>query len=163
MTRFLSLGIVLFGLLLIGLIGADSHKSQIVVSHAWSPAAPSNMSMHAGYFVLHNQNTRPVELLSVSSPEYESIDIHESKIIDWFVGMSQLPSLLIEPDQKIEFKSGGLHLMLRNPDSIKRAGDSFAVQLKFSDGVLVDLMMKVAKNSPMQVDTLKSDMHHHHH
>lgn len=163
MTRFCSLGIFIFGLLLNSHLGADSLKTQIAVSHGWSPAAPPNMSMHAGYFILHNQTSRAVELLSVSSPAYESIEIHESQIIDGIAGMSQLPSLSIEPDQKVVFKSGGLHLMMRNPGSKKRVGDSFAVQLQFSDGALVDLEMKVSKYSPLQADAPKSDMHHHHH
>lgn len=163
MTRAFSLGLLVFGLLVYVLLSTETSDKNIAVVNAWSPVAPPTMSVHAGYFSLQNHSAGTLELVAVSSPAYQSVEIHESLLADGVASMRRLPSLAIKAHENVQFESGGLHLMLRGPLSAKQVGDNFPVLLEFTGGNKVEFVMQVSNTGDVDTDKSSPDMHHHHH
>ncbi len=146
--------VFLFALIFSDQILAES----IEITNAWTPPQPSSVSVHAGYFTLHNNSQDTLTLVGVSSPEFSAIEIHESQMIDGVFQMRRLSEISIEARTKIEFKPTGLHLMMRNMTSKKVLGDNFPVKLFFASGDSVEFVMSLL-SSPSE----ESVQHRHHH
>jgi copper(I)-binding protein len=163
MIRIVALGVLVTALLAYMYLSVSRPDNKIQVVDAWSPAAPPTMAMHAGYLSLQNHSSDSIELVEVSSVAYESIEIHQSLSIDGVLSMRMLPSLSVEPRAKVQFKSGGLHLMMRKPLAPRPLGGSFPVSFKFADGAVIEFLMQVSKTGLVDTETSSTDTHHHHH
>jgi periplasmic copper chaperone A len=139
--------------LVVGILSAAASPSSISVVSAWIPHAPPGMSVHAGYLELKNNGPKNMELVAVSSPAYESVELHLSKIVDGIATMEKLAQISIAPGQVVKFKPGGLHLMLLKPQREVAVGDKIPLLLSFSDGTTVDAIAMVEKRG--------SEMPHH--
>jgi copper(I)-binding protein len=73
------------------------------------------MTMSAGYLTLTNNTTQAIKITRVSSPEFDSVAMHESVLEDGMARMYALGDLMILPGQTVEFVRGGKHLMLMRP------------------------------------------------
>ena len=92
------------------------------------------MRMSAGYFKLTNNSRQPIVITHVTSPQFESVEMHESVIEDGVARMVGLDQLDLEPGATVEFVPGGKHLMLMRP-----ADDLASVTLEFYAGDTVML------------------------
>ena len=111
-----------------GPTGAPVVVSKVLVT---SPAA--GMPMAAGYFELENRSDDALRITSVSSPEYESVEMHATVVTNGISRMREIPALEVDAGETVVFESGGKHLMLMRP-----VGDTDSVTLNFySDDVLV--------------------------
>lgn len=72
-------------------------------------------SMSAGYLILRNDSDEPTRVTSVSSPQFGSVEIHETQIDDGVSRMRELPEVLVAPGAEVRFERGGKHLMLMRP------------------------------------------------
>ena len=139
-----------------------STATNIEISEAWVGLAPPTMAMNAGYFSLSNLTDKPIELVSVTSPAYGSIQIHQSQLLNGIASMKMLPTLTIQPHQQVQFESGGLHLMMRKPITAMSLGDSAAVQLHFKNGISVHVEMPVLKSKSRDNHNDQHNHHQHH-
>ena len=111
-----------------GPAGAPVVVRDVVIT---SPAA--GMPMAAGYFELENRSGELLRITSVSSPEYESVEMHETVVTDGISRMREIPGLEVGAGETVLFERGGKHLMLMRP-----TGDTKAVTLNFySNDILV--------------------------
>jgi copper(I)-binding protein len=95
------------------------------------PAAQAPMA--AAYLDISNRSGAPVRITHVSSPEYESVEIHETVVEDDIARMRRIPALEIENGETVVFERGGKHLMLMKP-----VGTPGSITLNFySDDVLL--------------------------
>ena len=76
----------------------------------YQPLPGKNMS--AGYPVITNGEKRSRQLLSVSAPWAERIEIHTHQHKLGMMRMVKLDNLAIEAGESAQFKPGGLHLMI---------------------------------------------------
>jgi len=89
--------------------------------------------MAAGYLELINQSGKDVRINRVSSPEYGSVEMHETVVEDGIARMREIPELEIADGDTVVFERGGKHLMLMQP-----VGTPETVTLNFySDDVLL--------------------------
>jgi copper(I)-binding protein len=100
------------------------------------PLPGSNMS--AGYLVLANRGEDPITITGITSPQFASVELHETIEEDGISRMVELAALTIPPASQIELEPGGKHLMLINP-----RGDPGPVQLEFHSGDTVILSIEV--------------------
>ncbi len=70
------------------------------------------MSVAAGYLVLENHSDQPITIEKVTSPQFASIEMHETIILDDVARMVSLSSLIIDRQSNIVFEPGGKHLMM---------------------------------------------------
>ena len=126
----------------------------IELQEAWISEAPPTVSVLAGYLRIINNMDKAVELSGVSSPIFESIEIHKSRVVDGVASMQKQTSLFIPAMSSVELKPGGLHLMLFEPGQPLKAGDRIKLQLQFADGSVSSIEAEI--RAP-------AHQHHHHH
>ena len=71
--------------------------------------------MAADYLDITNQSGTAIRITSVTSPDYELVEMHETTIEDGVARMRAIPALEIEDGDTVTFERGGKHLMLMRP------------------------------------------------
>ena len=125
------------------------------ISNAWISEAPPTVSILAAYARIQNNSSDTKTLTSVTSPFFSSIEIHLSKITDGMVSMEKQSSLSISAGSTIELSPGNYHLMLFNPETPLKAGNTATLIFNFSDGTSESVQAPVTKRG--------NDGHDHHH
>ncbi len=69
----------------------------------------------AGYLALTNMSRQAITITRVSSPDFESTELHESILDNGIARMVAHGDLTILPQQTVLLEPGGLHLMLMRP------------------------------------------------
>lgn len=117
----------------------------ITVTDAWVRAAPPTATMTAGYLTLHNRTGTEVVLTAVSSPQYEGVELHRSRIVDGVARMEPVESIAVPARGELVLAPGGLHLMLIGPREPAAEGDAVDLTLVFADGWQLDLAVPVRR------------------
>jgi copper(I)-binding protein len=127
--------------LLLALLGcACSQESAPLVATDVVVSKPKpGMSMTAGYLTLSNNASQPIVITQVASPQFESVELHESVIEDGVARMYPLGDVTILAKSSVVFQPGGKHLMLMRP-----VGEFDTVSLDFYAGEAVVLTVNVA-------------------
>jgi len=127
--------------LLLALLGcACSQESAPLVATDVVVSKPKpGMSMTAGYLTLSNNASHPIVITQVASPQFESVELHESVIEDGVARMYPLGDVTILAKSSVVFQPGGKHLMLMRP-----VGEFDTVSLDFYAGEAVVLTVNVA-------------------
>lgn len=111
-----------------GSSGPPVVASNVVVT---GPAA--EMPMAAGYLEISNRSGSDIRITRVTSPDYESVEMHETIVEDGVARMREIPVLEIAAGETVVFERGGKHLMLMKP-----VGTSGTITLNFySDDVVL--------------------------
>lgn len=73
------------------------------------------MQMSAGFMSLTNNSDALVEITRVTSPQFESVEMHETVIENDIARMRALDNLALASGGSVVFERGGKHLMLMKP------------------------------------------------
>jgi copper(I)-binding protein len=129
--------------LLIVLVAACSEAPgpPIAVTNVVVTSPGAAMPMAAGYMKIGNRSGAPIRITAVTSPNYESVEMHETTVEDGVARMRELPELVIHDGETVTFERGGKHLMLMRP-----VGEPDTVTLNFysEDVLLVTVSTKFA-------------------
>ncbi len=125
----------------------DTHKPAV---HVMSPWAKPNFGPNgAVYFTLHNHGNKACQLIGVSSPLSERVEIHEHIHENGVMKMRKVKNnLVIAPLDTLIFEPGGLHVMLFKMKKKLKDGAVLPLTLKFSDGREQNVEAKVRANQP---------------
>ena len=140
-----------------GSLYADPTSPQLRVEDPWVREGPPNARVLAGFMKLTNPGAGPVRVTSVTSPDFASIEIHRTEIVDGVARMMQETSIDIAPGGSVELKPGGMHLMLFSPAKRLRHGAGVTLSLGMGDGSTVTVDTPVVKG-----DSARDDDHDHH-
>ena len=136
-------------LLLVSLpLVALSAGPSVLASKVWIRQAPPGVSVMAGYFTLQDLTDKPLDLKSVTSPDFASVEMHRSFVQDNQEHMEPVPSITLPAKGSVEFKPGSYHLMLMQPKKNLFAGDTVTLTLAFSDGSELTLLAPVRRDPP---------------
>lgn len=108
--------------------------AQPVVEAPWIREAPPEAQVLAGYMSIRNEGRRPVLLTAISAPGFDRVEMHETRMDGDRMRMQAVANVDLPPDRTVEFRPGGLHLMLMGPERRFTDGDSVTLTLEFSDG-----------------------------
>ena len=147
---------VIFSLLLSLVSTVIFAKDGLVIDNAWIPQAPPVAKVMAGYMQITNTSREVITIQSVSSPAFNSIEMHETVSKDGVANMVRQESITIPAGESRSFQRGGLHLMLFKPKKAFKPGDNIKIQLQTNHGVF----NMTAEVRPAQ---LEDHSHHHHH
>ena len=86
--------------------------------------------MSAGFLVLSNNTDAEIRITTVSSPQFGSVEIHETTVVDGVSRMRKLEALVVPARGSVALERGGKHLMLMRAGDL---GDTVTLQLH-SDG-----------------------------
>jgi periplasmic copper chaperone A len=104
------------------------------VREGWIRLLPGGMPMHAGFGRIENPCTMPLTITGARSSAYDSVELHESRVVDGMNRMRAVPELRIAPDGVAVLKPGGLHLMLMDPRAPLKDGSRVAIEFTLQDG-----------------------------
>lgn len=94
--------------------------------------------MTAGYFTLTNHTAHTIVITEVRSPQFGSVQMHESVVEDGIARMVELGDLTLAANSSVEFLPGGKHLML-----MQAADELDNVSLDFLTGESVVLSINI--------------------
>lgn len=133
-------GLILL-LVLVGACGADTRPA-LVASDVTITQPMPGMAMSAGYLTLTNNSAETITITRVISPQYASVELHESVVDDGVARMRRLEKIEIPAGTNTVLAPGGKHLMLMRPTKIP----ADAVSLQFYDGAT--LLLTVTSSKP---------------
>jgi copper(I)-binding protein len=94
--------------------------------------------MSVAYLTLDNNSDQPIVIDSVTSPQFASVDMHETVIENDVARMASLTSLVIESLSSVRFETGGKHLMMSGPLNQVEAGLPVTIEIHYdSSGLLI--------------------------
>lgn len=96
-------------------MAACSKEPPVVASNIIVNEALPGQMMTAGYLTLSNNSNEAIRISSVSSPEFASVEMHETRVTDGIARMRAVEELVIAPKSSVTFTQGGLHLMFMQP------------------------------------------------
>ena len=126
-------------------IGSALAQPAIVVSDEWVRATPPGSRMTAGYLTLQNAAAHDITLVSITSPQFERVEIHRTTLVDDVARMEKIEALGIPAGGNIELAPGGLHLMLIGLRGALSEGDDVILHLVFDDGWEVEVEAQVRR------------------
>lgn len=151
---------ILLATALTGLMGIANTgwAGEISVEDAWVRSAPPTVTVMAGYMTLHNHSGKAVKLTSVTSPSFESVELHRTTMHGGMMHMKPVKVLIIKANDTVRLEPNGYHLMLNNPKQKISSGDTIHFTLNF-DGTTeqVDAVVKEGNGEG------ESASHGHHH
>ncbi|MBI2970427.1 MAG: copper chaperone PCu(A)C [Gammaproteobacteria bacterium] len=119
----------------------------VEVTDAWVAEMPPGAGVTAGYLVIHNPSRQAVTLLAVSTPQFHDVQLHLSEVRDGTAMMRMQASIEIPGGGSLHLAPGGYHLMMSDPRSPLRSGDTVSLRLEFSDGSVVSAEAPVKRLS----------------
>ena len=126
--------------LILALLGCacSPESAPLVASDVVVSKPKPGMNVAAGYLTLSNNTSQPIIITHVASPQFESVEMHESVIEDGMARMYALGEMTILAKSSVVFQPGGKHLMLMRP-----VGEFDTVTLDFIAGKAVVLTVNV--------------------
>lgn len=143
-------------LALFSLSYASISYAELDIKNAVVPEAPPTAKVLTAYMQLHNPADTLQTVVSISSAQFERIEMHRTEIADGIAKMKPVEHIRIPAGESAELKEGGMHLMMYRPDSRYRAGDCVELVLHFANNSTQRIRASVEKRQGM-VD------HSHHH
>jgi len=119
----------------------------IMIDDPWVRAAPPNSQMLAAYMNLMNHGEQDLDLLSISSVDFEKVEVHQSIVEQGMARMRHTEKVTINANQTLKFAPGGFHLMLINPKRALPPGEKVDFILTFSNGLVETVTAPVRKKN----------------
>ena len=129
-------------ILAILLTGCDSLKSNGITFNdltVYAPRAGSRVT--AGFTNIINKSADAVTITSISSPQFNIVEIHETAIINGVARMVKIEALTIPEHQSVALKPGGKHLMLIDPKKF------------ITEGEEINLIIELSRNETVMLST----------
>ena len=128
--------------LILLLIGCDSLKTSDLIFNDLTVYAPrAGNRVTAGFTNITNNSPDTITINSISSPQFNIVEIHETIMNNGIASMIKINTLTILEKQSVSLKPGGKHLMLIDP--VKR----------ISEGEEIRLIFELSNNETMTLNT----------
>lgn len=128
----------IFSLWAIGIIGAlwsaIAQAEPLDISGAWVREGPPTAQVLAAYMQITNPGAQDLVITGASSPQFASVEIHRTEIVDGMARMLPQAQLVIPANGSITLEPGGLHLMLIQAREALPAGAQVEIQLQLENG-----------------------------
>jgi len=101
------------------------------VSDAWSRSTPPVAKVGVVYFTLVNDTGKSDRLLKLSTPVAAKAEVHRTEVLDGISRMREVAVLHVDAGQTLEFRPGGMHVMLTGLKKPLVAGTTYELDLLF--------------------------------
>jgi copper(I)-binding protein len=103
----------------------------LTVTNAWSRSTPPVAKVGVVYFTLTNDTGKSDRLLKLSTSVAEKVEVHRTEVQDGIARMREVVVLHVDARQTLEFKPGGMHVMLMGLRKPLVAGTAYELDLLF--------------------------------
>ena len=150
-----SAAILLGGWILLAIAGTALAAQTMDVTGGWVREAPPTSRVLAAYMQIINLTDTDLTITGISSPDFDSAELHRTVVEGGVASMLPVPELVIPAAGSVLLEPGGLHLMLFEPVRSLVQGDSVTLVLHRSDGICITLSVPVLRG------TGEAHVHHH--
>ena len=138
--------IVIFVLLLATMLVSAcwAASGDLTIQDAWARPAQTGEN-GAAYFIIENETLSDDTLMSVSSDIATAAEVHMSMgDANGVMSMQMQEAVAIPAGESVDFKPGGLHVMLVNLTRDLKPGDTITLTLNFKEtgNVVVEVQVK---------------------
>lgn len=126
-------------------VAQDHQPQSLTIEHPWSLPSRGGMGTGIAFVKLVNSGKTEEKLLKVSSPWADQVTLHENIREGDINRMREVEAIIIPPGQSVEFKPGGMHLMLMGMNHKLNAGDMLPLTLSFAHAGEVKVEAKVSE------------------
>jgi copper(I)-binding protein len=160
--RLIKLIIVLLPFLMPVLVQADDYKlDALSIDHPWARATAPGAPVGGGYMSIRNTGDKPDRLVGGSVTFANSLEIHESSMVEGMMRMQRLDDgLLVPAGGTVVLKPGSFHLMFNGLQRRLVEGDSETVTLEFERAGTIELEFSVKGPGEMGPDQDGEAMDH---
>jgi periplasmic copper chaperone A len=113
----------------------------IQVEKAWARAAPGSAGV--AYFAISNSDLAADRLTGASTPVAAAAEMHVMVMDGAVMQMRPVDAVDVRPGERVEFKPGGLHLMLLGLKNPLKQGDRFPLTLEFEKAGKIEVEVLV--------------------
>lgn len=124
-------------------VQVEATQEPIEIINPWLRAMPEGIINTAGFMTVKNNTGKPLILEDVSIDWARMGMMHESKIIDGMAKM--LHKDKIEITDQLEFKPGGLHIMVMGVDETLDPSKTYNILLHFAGREPLAVAFKVGQ------------------
>lgn len=110
---------------------AQAQAPQLQVKEAWVRTTVAQQKATGAFFQLRADSD--LQLIEASSPIASMVEIHEMAMEGSVMRMRAVESLALPAGKTVEFKPGGLHVMLMGLNRPVAAGDKIPLTLVYLD------------------------------
>lgn len=139
-------GFIVTAILALCCAQAGAHEyllGHVKIGHPWARATPPGAQTGGAYLTLKNDGAED-RLLSASSDVSQSVEIHTMSMDGGIMRMEPVDAGVSLPSGKtVEFKPGGLHIMLLGLKAPLKQGNAFALKLRFEKAGEISVDVKV--------------------
>jgi periplasmic copper chaperone A len=101
------------------------------VEQPWARPTPPAAKVGGAYLRLDNRGSAD-RLVAASTPVAASVELHTHRVENGVATMRAVPAIDLPAASVVEFKPGGLHLMLIGLKAPLTVGQTFALTLRFA-------------------------------
>lgn len=126
------------------MFSACANKGELKVMDAWARPMPQGQNS-AAYFIIANGTATNDSLLSASTDIAEVAEAHMSTMDNnGVMSMQRQETVPVPAGGQVEFKPGGLHIMLLNLKQELKPGDTFTLTLNFKEAgsMIVEVLVR---------------------
>jgi len=116
---------------------AEESRSRVLISDVRILAPPVGGNASVAYFSISNDADGMVTVSGVSSPQFGSVEMHETTIEGGVSRMRRIESIDIAARSHMAFSPGGKHLMLMQPAADVIPGSMVTLEIQVDDGLLL--------------------------
>jgi len=120
---------------------------QALVQAPWARPTVQGQTVGGGYFRIDGGATND-RLLGGSAGIAQSVELHTMRMDGDVMRMRQLNSVEVPARQTVEFKPGGMHVMLIGLKTPLKVGNSFPMTLRFEKAGAVSVNVRVLPAPP---------------
>lgn len=113
------------------LAALPAFAGELTVANAWSRSTPPVAKVGVVYFTLSNDTKKPDRLLKLSTPVAAKAEVHRTEVLDGIARMREVAVLHVDAGQTLEFKPGGMHVMLTGLRKPLARGTTYELELLF--------------------------------
>ena len=108
----------------------EKDDSKLEVKEVWARASIPSSSNSAAYFKITNNSKSEFVIISASATIANNVELHNSFVDEKGVSrMTSIDRVVVPAESTIEFKPGGMHVMLFNLKKTLKVGNTFKMNL----------------------------------
>jgi periplasmic copper chaperone A len=132
-----------FSFVLITLLAAVAYAAQPTVRDAYVPQPPPGQTMAVMFLTVSNPRDASVSLVAAASELAAKVEFHTHLHAGGQTKMQAVARVELPARRDVEFKPGGLHLMLFGLKRALKAGEEVPFTLSLSDGAQLHAVARV--------------------
>ncbi len=156
-TRF-ALALSLLGSIWTAAVQAQDLK----VSDVWVREAPPTSAVNAAYMHIENSGAKDLAITGASSPQFETVEIHRTEIVDGVARMLPQERLVVPAGGSVTLAPNGLHLMLIQAKQPLHAREHVEINLEIEAGTALKIDAEVRPDMREGMDGMDHSQHMQH-